>query len=150
MRFLPTRPELLPKPWGWAALSERSSSREVPIPLPHSTTAFAAMRCSVPARSSHRTPVARPSEPVSTRRTLAPVTSVAPDRVACGHQATSLDAFALSGQPHSHTPQRAHADRFLKFWLGMALAPGHQCQPSLLAPWAAQTPALPMGSGGSG
>ena len=58
--------------------------------------------------------------------------------------------FAPSGQPVMQVPRRTHGLRPLYGSDGMALVPGHQCQPSLSRPSAALRPTLPIGSGGVG
>ncbi|MCY1557283.1 hypothetical protein D9M68_941240 [compost metagenome] len=61
-----------------------------------------------------------------------------------------MDALDRSGQPVMQVPLRTQALRPSYGRDGIALVPGHQCQPSLFIPAAAFMPILPIGSAGIG
>src|SRR5688572_17437652 len=117
------------------------------MPLAHSTTCRAAVLNCSPALI-HCAPVALPLASTVICETRAPVTSFAPALIAVGQYARSNEALAPSGQPCVQVPHRAHAARLPIFWLGIALACGHQCHPSLFIDSAAFSPYLPSGIGG--
>src|SRR5581483_7724428 len=96
------------------------------------------------------TPSAIPFVPTVISRTRQRVRSVTPWRIAGGQYVTSVLAFAPWGQPTRHVPAFTHGARPSHSCVAIALSDGHQCQPSLLKPFASVVPSFPSGTGGSG
>ena len=114
---LPTSPDELARPSGWAGLAESSSSRGVPIALAARTTTLAGSKCSPPSRSIQVAPVARPArvgldpadagagdEPRAERDRLRPVGQV-------GRRLGALVAARLAGAPLDARPAAVVGDR---------------------------------------
>ena len=126
---LPTRPEQLASPSGCLLSADIKSRRGVPTPLAQRITTLPRCRRSRPFASMYVTPVARFLSSTSTRLTRARVTSLTPALSARGQCERSVVDFAPSGQPVRQVPRRTQALSSPNFIDGMALLPGHQCQP---------------------
>src|SRR5690349_4562405 len=96
------------------------------------------------------TPSTRPFAPTVISRTRQRVRTSTPRRIAGGQYVTSVLALAPCGQPTRQVPALMQGARPSCSWVAIALSDGHQCQPSLLNPFARVVPSLPSGTGGSG
>src|SRR5450432_1375652 len=105
--YFPTVPLELPSPLGNFDDFELSRIRADSQALAASTTIFASTRCSVRDTLSMKiTPLARPSDPTVTSRTIASVRIVSlPVRIAGCSRTLVDEKFELTLQPRLHWPQ---------------------------------------------
>src|SRR5690606_25779660 len=152
MRYLPTLPLELARPWGNRLDADASSSRGVSAPLAARMNALARWACSRPSASQYSARVTRPAASVSSRWTvLSARISHRPVASARGIIVASVEDFAPTSQPYiMQKPQWMQTARPAYGRERMAIGAGNAFQPSLRAPCSSNTPEDFTGSGGSG
>ena len=115
IRLRPTRPEELARPSGCWSLAESSSSRGVPMPLAHNTTARAGWNADIAvAVDPLRAGGSAAASSVRILRTRAPVTHLAPALQRLRHvDEVEGGLGALRAAPLADTPAAALLERFV-------------------------------------
>ena len=102
----------------------------MPIPLAAKSTRSAAWKSAPPSSSTHSAPVTSPRASVGSATTHAPVMSRPPAATKAGQCVRSAEPLAPSLHPSMHVARWTHGCRPDHGADRIALAAGHQCQPS--------------------